>query len=127
MNEQKFKLLKIFFLILFFLQIFYIYQFRSGFKFEIIKNPFSKNSGIEFSLPAEVIDSSKIIKKQKVGNFNLSKKIKNNKALFQRIIEFNYPIKFKDDVNIYFYLKEENSPEQCQILEEGNYLYLKKC
>ena len=127
MNKQKLRLLKILFLTLFFLQIFYIYQFRSGFKFEIIKNPFSKNSGIEFSLPAQVIESSRIIKKQKIGNFNLSEGIKNNEALFQRIIEFNYPIKFKDDANIYFYLKKENSSEQCEILEQGDYLYLKKC
>ena len=40
MSEQKFKILRIFFLVLIFIQIFYIYEYRSGFNFEILKNPF---------------------------------------------------------------------------------------
>ena len=36
MSEKKYRILRIFFLVLIFLQIFYIYQFRSGFNFEII-------------------------------------------------------------------------------------------
>jgi len=127
MNEKKFKLLKIFFLALFFLQIFYIYQFRSGFNFEIIKNPFAKDSGIEFSLPPQVIESSKLIKKHQINNFNLSNGIKNNEAMYQRIIEFNYPIKFKKEENIYFFLKQEDFSGECEILEKGEYLYLSKC
>ena len=58
MTEQKLRILKFFFLILFFLQIFYIYEFRSGFNFEIFKNPFGKDSGITFSLPPQAIESS---------------------------------------------------------------------
>ena len=127
MSEQKFKILRFFFLVLIFIQIFYIYEYRSGFNFKIIKNPFAKDSGLEFSLPPQAIESRKIIVKNKLDSFNLSDGIKNNKALYQRIIEFNYPIRFQKDTNIYFFLKQEKSPENCSILEDGEYLYLSKC
>ena len=127
MSEKKFKILRIFFLVLIFIQIFYIYEYRSGFNFEIIKNPFVKNSGIEFSLPPQAIESKKIIVKKQLDSFNLSYGIKSNEALYQRIIEFNYPIRFKNNTNIYFFLKQEKSPENCSILEDGEYLYLSKC
>jgi len=127
MNEKKLRALKFFFLALFFFQIFYIYQFRSGFNFKILKNPFAENSGIEFSLPPEAIESSKLIKKNQLENFNLSDGIKNNVALYQRIIEFNYPIKFKTEKNIYLFLKKEDFSEKCEILEKGEYLFLAKC
>jgi len=127
MSEKKFKILRIFFLVLIFIQIFYIYEYRSGFNFEIIKNPFSKNSGIEFSVPPQAIESKRIIVKNQLDSFNLSDGIKSNEALYQRIIEFNYPIRFKNNTNIYFFLKQEKSPENCSILEDGEYLYLSKC
>jgi hypothetical protein len=104
-----------------------VFEFRSGFFFKIIKNPFAKDSGIEFSLPPQAIESNKIIKKQKLNSFNLSDGIKNNEALYQRIIEFNYPVKFKNYTNIYFSLKKEKLPENCEIIERGEYLYLHKC
>ena len=84
MSEKKFKILKIFFLVLIFIQIFYIYEYRSSFNFEIIKNPFSKNSGIEFSVPPQVIESKRIIVKNQLDSFNLSDGIKSNEALYQR-------------------------------------------
>ena len=127
MTERKLRILKFFFLILFFLQIFYIYEFRSGFKFEIFKNPFAKDSGITFSLPPQAIESSNYIKKYQLDNFNLSDEIKNNNALYQRIIEFNYPVKFKNKSNIYFSLKQENLLDNCKIIDQGEYLILNKC
>ena len=44
--EVKIIKLKFFFLIICIIQLFYIFHFRSGFKYEIIKNPFNENSGI---------------------------------------------------------------------------------
>ena len=124
---KKISNIENFFFSINFLQIFYIYQFRSDFNFEIIKNPFGKDSGIEFSLPPQVIESNRFIKKHQINNFNLSDEVKNNEALYQRIIEFNYPIKFKTEKNIYLFLKKEDFSEKCEILEEGEYLFLAKC
>ena len=68
-NDKK---IKFFFLIICILQIFYIFHFRSGFKYEILKNPFGIDAGINYALPLEVVEVRDIIIKQKVNNFNLS-------------------------------------------------------
>ena len=62
MAEVKIKKLKFFFLIICIIQLFYIFHFRSGFKYEIIKNPFNENTGIDYALSPEVIESNYIIK-----------------------------------------------------------------
>ena len=67
------------------------------------------------------------IKKEQINTFNLSTGIKNNIALYQRIIEFNYPVRFEDNVDIYFSLKEEKINENCKTITEGKYLNLIKC
>jgi len=127
MNNQNSKKLLLFFLIICFLQTVYIFHFRSGFQYEIIKNPFKKNSGVHFALPDPVIEAKNIIKKNKVESFNLSASIKDNKALYQRIIEFNYPIRLKSSSDIFFFLKEEIIPKECKIIDTGEHLFLTKC
>ena len=127
MNNLNSKKLLLFFLIICFLQIIYIFHFRSGFQFEIIKNPFAKNSGINYSLPNLVIESKKIIKENQINSFNLSLSIKENKAVYQRVIEFNYPIRLKNNSDIFFFFKEEIIPNECKIIDKGKYLYLTKC
>jgi len=127
MNNQNSKKLSLFFLIICFLQIIYIFHFRSGFQYEIIKNPFEKNSGINFAVPDPVIETKNIIKKNKVESFNLSLSIKDNTALYQRIIEFNYPIRLKNNSDIFFFLKEETIPKECKIIDKGEFLLLTKC
>ena len=76
MVEVKIKKLEFFFLIICIIQLFYIFHFRSGFKYEIIKNPFSENSGIIYALSPAVIESNNILKKHKATDFNLSKGLK---------------------------------------------------
>ena len=93
MAKVKIKKFKFFFIILCVIQLFYIFHFRSGFKYEIIKNPFNENAGISYALSSEVIEANSILKKQKVTDFNLSEGLKKDTYLYQRIIEFNYPIR----------------------------------
>ena len=45
------------------IQLFYIFHFRSGFKYEIIKNPLNENAGIFYALSPEVIEMNDILKK----------------------------------------------------------------
>ena len=123
----KEKKIKFFFIIICFLQVFYIFYFRSGFQNEIIKNPFDKDAGINFALPAEAIEVRDAINKQKLKDFNLSKDIKKNIYLYQRILEFNYPFRINENSNYIFILKEKKIPTKCVILEKGNFLILVKC
>ena len=127
MVEVKIKKLKLFFIILCVIQLFYIFHFRSGFKYEIIKNPFDENSGISHALSPEVIESKLILKKQKAIDFNLSKSLKKDTYLYQRIIEFNYPIRINESSKLIFFLNAEDIPNTCKVIETGKYLKLTQC
>ena len=127
MAKVKIKKIKFFFLILCVIQLFYIFHFRSGFKYEIIKNPFNESSGISYALSAEVIEANSILKKQKVIDFNLSEDLKKNTYLYQRIIEFNYPIRINESSKLIFFLNAEDIPNTCKVIETGKYLKLTQC
>ena len=127
MAEVRIKKLKFFFLIRCVIQLFYIFHFRSGFKYEIIKNPFNESSGISYALSAEVIEANSILKKQKAINFNLSESIKKNTYLYQRTIEFNYPIRLNESSKLVFFLNTEDIPNTCKVIETGKYLKLAQC
>ena len=127
MHEVKIKKLTIFFLIICIIQLFYIFHFRSGFKYEIIKNPFSENSGILYALPYEVIESNNILKKHKAIDFNLSEGFKKETYLYQRSIEFNYPIRINEASRFIFFLNDEDIPNVCKVIETGKYLKLAQC
>ena len=127
MTEVKIKKFKFFFIILCVIQLFYIFHFRSGFKYEIIKNPFNENAGISYALSAEVIEANSILKKQKVIDFNLSEDLKKDTYLYQRIIEFNYPIRINESSKLIFFLNAEDIPNACKIIEIGKYLTLTQC
>ena len=109
------------------IQLFYIFYFRSGFKYEIIKNPFNENSGINYALSSEVIESNDILKKHKAIDFNLSEGLKKDTYLYQRSIEFNYPIRINETSRLIFYLKDEEAPKTCKVIETGKYLKLTQC
>ena len=124
MVDRKIKIL---FLIICTLQIFYIFHFRSNFKYEIIKNPFNENSGISYALHPSVIESNDILKKHKATDFNLSEGLKKNTYLYQRSIEFNYPIRINESSQLIFFLNDEDFPNTCKIIETGKYLNLTQC
>ena len=127
MVEVKIKKLKFFFIILCVIQLFYIFHFRSGFKYEIIKNPFDENSGISHALSPEVIESKLILKKQKVIDFNLSKSLKKDTYFYQRSIEFNYPIRINEISRFVFFLNEEHVLSTCKVIETGKHIKLAQC
>ena len=127
MVEVKIKKFKFFFIILCVIQLFYIFHFRSGFKYEIIKNPFNENAGISYALSSEVIEANSILKKQKVTDFNLSEGLKKDTYLYQRIIEFNYPIRINESSKLIFFLNAEDIPNTCKVIETGKYLKLTQC
>tara|TARA_B100000029_G_C17034408_1_gene763473 strand:+ start:56 stop:430 length:375 start_codon:yes stop_codon:yes gene_type:complete len=121
------KIIKIVFVIVCVLQIFYVAHFRSGFRTEILKNPFNKNSGIEYALTSEVIETNLLLKKAKANNFNLSNEIKKNTYLYQRTIESNYPLRIFDKSKFVFFYISETNPSGCKIVETGEHLKLLQC
>jgi len=96
------KKTKILFLIICVLQLFYLFNFRSGFQYEIIKDPFNENSGTSYAVSSEVIESRDILKKYEATHFNLSKKLKDDVYFYQRSLEFNYPIRINQSSKFVF-------------------------
>ena len=125
MNNLKNKKLLTFFFILGIVQIFYYWDKRSNFEFEVLKNPFKKNSHVNFILPEVIIETNKILISNNIQKFNLSKNLKNDMYSYQRIIEFNYPIKFDEKSKYTLLLIEENY--NCESIFEGKLIKLHKC
>ena len=135
MTKVKIKKFKFFFLILCVIQLFYIFHFRSNFKYEVIKNPFDENSGIFYALHPSVIESNDFLKKHKAIDFNLSENLKlgvnltpnQNTYFYQRSIEFNYPIRINETSRLIFFSNDEDIPNTCKVIEAGKYLKLTQC
>ena len=127
MVEKKIQKLKFFFVALCVLQLLYIFHFRSGFNYEVIKHPFKKNQGISYALPPTVIELNDILKKHKAIDFNLSEGFKKETYLYQRSIEFNYPIRINETSRLIFFLNDEDIPNTCKVIENGKYLKLTQC
>ena len=121
------KKTKILFLIICTLQLFYLFNFRSGFRYEIIKDPFNENSGISYAVSSEVIESRDILKKYEATRFNLSKKLKDDVYFYQRSLEFNYPIRINQSSKFVFFSINEDISEKCKVIETGKYLKLTQC
>lgn len=127
MFELKNKKIFIFFLFICLIQLFYIFNSRSGFKFDVFKDPFSINSGVMYALPIEAIELKKIINDKNISKFNLSKKLQKNNLIYQRIIEYNYPNRF-DNLSKYFIsYKNETVDNKCKLDETFIYLKLSEC
>ncbi len=124
---MKIRKLNLFFLILCLAQLYYISHYRSSFEIEIFKDPFNKNSGIIQALPSEVIELNNILKKKQTTDFNLSSKIKEDTYLYQRSVEYNYPLRIDNNSRLTFFLVAEDILDTCKLLETGKYLKLAQC
>lgn len=116
-----------FFVILCVIQLFYLFYYRSNFKFEILKSPFSINSGRLYSVSPEVLESNLILNNNNIPNFSLSSEIKNDTYFYQRFVEFNYPIRMNNSSSYKFFLVNEKISEDCILYHSAKYLKLTKC
>ena len=121
------KIIKYFFIALCIIQLFYIFYYRSGFKYEILKNPFKYNSGINYALTKEVIETKNIIEETRIKNFYFSKKLKEDTYFYQRSVEYNYPVRIDTSSKFIFFHLEEKVPDNCNIIKNGNYIKLIQC
>ena len=126
MTHLKKNKILIFFFIFGLLQIYYLYSKRSNFNFEILRNPFKKDSHINLVLEKPVIESKQIIQSFNLKKFNLSKKLKDKDSYFyQRLIEYNYPVRMDPKEEYTFFLLEEKNT--CKDIFKGKFIKLKKC
>ena len=126
MTHLKKNKILIFFFIFGLLQIYYLYSKRSNFNFEILRNPFKKDSHINLDLEKPVIERKQIIQSFNLKKFNLSQKLKDKDSYFyQRLIEYNYPVRMDPKEEYTFFLLEEKNT--CKDIFKGKFIKLKKC
>ena len=75
MINERSKKLSIIFIIIFFLQIFYIFHYRSGFVKEVFINSFNIDAGQNHAVSKEVAEVKRIINKGLLSDFYLSEKL----------------------------------------------------
>ena len=103
-----------------------MYSKRSNFDLNILLNPFKKNSYLEKVLENPVLETKAILQAKKLDKFNLSENLSNKDSYFyQRIIEYNYPIRLDENSEYTFFLKNEKS--NCKEIHKGKFIDLKKC
>ena len=124
---MKTKKVYFFFIALGILQLFYLFYYRSGFNYEILKNPFHINSARSYAVSEEILESNEMLNNNKLNFFKLSKKIKSDTYLYQRIVEYNYPKKIENDALYMFYLIDEKILNNCILFKSKKYLKLAKC
>ena len=73
------------------------------------------------------MEGDDFLKKHKTSDFNLSEGLKKNTYLYQRSIEFNYPIKINEASQLILFLNDEDIPVTCAVIEIGEYLKLTQC
>ena len=126
MNLLKNNKTLIFFFLFGLLQIYYLYSKRSNFDFNVLSDPFKENSYLEEVLEKPVLETKIILQANKLKKFNLSENLSNKDSYFyQRIIEYNYPIRLDENSEYTFFLKNENS--NCKEIHKGKFIDLKKC
>ena len=112
-------------------KIYYIADQNSKFSLTLLANSFKKNSGEKISLGLaanDVIASKKIFLSKNISEFKLSDEIMEKRAeIYQRMIEFNYPIKNKKNAPIFVAHKSENVQNSCKLLSSTSNLNIYEC
>ena len=94
---------------------------------EVLKKPFSKGTGVIYAVSPEIIEINKIIKKHNLKNFELSKNLKKDTYIYQRSIEYNYPIRINSNSKFIIFLNNESIIDACTLIEEKKYFKLAEC
>ena len=107
-------------------QLIYITKNKIDFEFENLISSLKKDFKGNLYLPKETTEIKKILVSKKIKSFNLSNEIKNSNYIYQRTIEFSYPIKFNSESEIFFeFISEKNN--NCLIETTYKFTQISKC
>ena len=98
-------------------KIYYIADRNLKFSSSLLAESFKENSGEKKSLgliSGELIATKKFFLDNKIKNFWLSDEIiEERMEIYQRIIEYSYPIKIKENSTIFVVHKKDYVPNNC--------------
>ena len=97
------------------------------FKF-IHQGPFDEQVAIRMSkLPIEVLSMANLARVQKPENFRLSNKYKSDPFIYQRAIEFLYPLREHESSGFLFAPIDEKLEFKCQLIGQDLRVALYEC
>ena len=123
--ERNSLYLIIFVLLVCTLKLVHIGYKRIHFSPDLLLNSFKKNFGDQLAVSENVLDANKLILRQKILDFNLSKNLKANAYFRQRMIEFSYPIRLNK--NSKFLITQNNEKVNCKLKSQSNKFKLYEC
>ena len=123
MNKKIVKYLVLFTI---FAQLFYISQERINFNWINLTNSFKKNYKGDLSLPKETVELAEIIEKESLNSYKLDKSFLDNQYIYQRTVEYIYPVRINKNLNESFSLKNTKD-ENCKIIKSYKNINKLKC
>ena len=112
-------------------KIYYIADKNLKFSPDLLKNTFKENAGEIISLnnaAQDVISTKKFFLEKNIYEFQLSDSIiEKNQLIYQRMVEFIYPIKLKKKSSIFISHNPENIRGNCKIIHNTKNLNIYDC
>lgn len=96
------------------------------FQLKLFLSAFKENAGAKESIPHEVLDIKDLasIKNQ---HFRLCDEISNDPLLFQRTVEYLYPLRIDKASNLLFCTQQADNLDQCKKIESKGKIDLYEC
>ena len=120
------KIIKYLILFTIFAQLFYISQERLNFNWINLTNSFKKNYKGDLSLPKETLELAEIIEKESLNSYKLDNSFLDNQYIYQRTVEYIYPVRINKNLNESFSLKNTKD-ENCKIIKSYTNINKLKC
>ena len=120
------KIIKYLILFTIFAQLFYISQERINFNWINLTNSFKKNYKGDLSLPKETVELAEIIEKESLNSYKLDNSFLDNQYIYQRTVEYIYPVRINKNLNESFSLKNTKD-ENCKIIKSYTNINKLKC
>ena len=120
------KIIKYLILFTIFAQLFYISQERLNFNWINLTNSFKKNYKGDLSLPKETLELAEIIEKESLNSYKLDNSFLDNQYIYQRTVEYIYPVRINKNLNEFFSLKNTKD-ENCKIIKSYKNINKLKC
>ena len=120
------KIIKYLILFTIFAQLFYISQERINFNWINLTNSFKKNYKGDLSLPKETLELAEIIEKESLNSYKLDNSFLDNQYIYQRTVEYIYPVRINKNLNESFSLKNTKD-ENCKIIKSYTNINKLKC
>ena len=120
------KIIKYLILFTIFAQLLYISQERINFNWINLTNSFKKNYKGDLSLPKETVELAEIIEKESLNSYKLDNSFLNNQYIYQRTVEYIYPVRINKNLNESFSLKNTKD-ENCKIIKSYTNINKLKC